>query len=100
MPFCIVKSYIICKRNNLYFFISDVWIPYKDFLYVGKHRCTTINNLDLKPGKSYRTVVKFCAEEICFPVVNGNGITVLFNPPVGGEIKVDLQNRTNSKQQV
>jgi len=77
-----------------------VWIPFKDFVYVGKHQYTTISNLDLKPGKSYRAVVKFCAEDLCFPVVNGNGITVLYNPPVGGEIKVDLQNRTNSKQQV
>jgi hypothetical protein len=45
-------------------------------------------------------VVKLCADDLCFPFVYGNGITVLFNPPVGGEIKVDLQNRTNSKQQV
>lgn len=54
----------------------------------------------MKPGKSYRTVVKFCAEDLCFPVVYGNGNTVLYNPPVGGEIKVDLQDRTHAKQQV
>jgi len=80
--------------------ISDFWIQFKDFFYVGNDRYTTISNFDLKPGKSYRTVVKLCAEDLCFPVVNGNGITVLYNPPVGGEIKVDLQNWTNSKQRV
>jgi hypothetical protein len=94
---------MFCNVNILLIWItliSDVWIQFKDFVYVGNHRYATISNLDLKPGKSYRTVVKFCAEELCFPVVNGNGITVLYNAPVGGEIKVDLQNRTHSKQQV
>ena len=73
-------------------------MPFKVFQYVGRHHYVTINEADLTPGKKYRAVVKFCAEELCFPLVYGNGVTVIVNPPTTGNITVDIQNTTNHHQ--
>lgn len=75
-------------------------MPFKDFQYVGKHRYVSLNELDLQPGKSYRVVVKFCAENLCFPYVYSNGITVIYNPPVTGNISVEIKNTSLAHQEV
>ncbi|OPL20518.1 hypothetical protein AM593_02200, partial [Mytilus galloprovincialis] len=52
----------------------------------------------LEPGKTYRVVVKFCAEDLCFPPVYGNGLTVIVNPPSSGNITVNQVDEPNLHQ--
>ena len=75
-------------------------MPFKDFRYVGKHHYVSLNELDLQPGKSYRVVIKFCAENLCFPYIYSNGVTVIYNPPVTGNISVEIKNTTLTHQEV
>ena len=51
----------------------------------------TLSKLELQPGMSYRPVLKFCAEGHCFPVVYGNGVTVVVNPPKTGNMTVVIE---------
>ncbi|CAG2200973.1 unnamed protein product [Mytilus edulis] len=77
---------------------GDIWKEYRKFQYVGKHQYITLSNLDLEPGKTYRAVVKFCAEDLCFSPVYGNGITVIVNPPSSGNITVQQVDEPNHHQ--
>lgn len=54
----------------------------------------------MEPGKTYRAVVKFCAEDLCFPPVYGNGLTVIVNPPSSGNITVQQVDEPNRHQVV
>ncbi|XP_071151404.1 uncharacterized protein, partial [Mytilus edulis] len=78
--------------------VGNIWKVFKDYEYIGRHKYATLSDLDLKPGNSYRAVVKFCAENLCFPPVNGNGVTVLISPPSTGNITLQLVNMTNMNQ--
>ncbi|VDI18543.1 Hypothetical predicted protein, partial [Mytilus galloprovincialis] len=71
--------------------VGDVWMAFQPYTYVGKHRHETLTELNLKPGKSYRAVVKFCAEDICFPPVYGTGVTIISSPPSTGDIIVQIK---------
>ena len=51
----------------------------------------TLLNLNLEPGKTYRPILKLCVEGYCFPVIHGNGVTVIFNPPETGNVSVALK---------
>ena len=97
-----LKHLYITKVNIHYLFIwfTAVWMPFKDFQYVGKHRYVSLNDLDLQPGKTYRVVIKFCAENLCFPYVYSNGVTVIYNPPVTGNISVEIKNTSLAHQEV
>lgn len=83
---------------DILIFPSDIWKVFKDYEYIGRHKYATLSDLDLKPGNSYRAVLKFCAENLCFPPVNGNGVTVLISPPSTGNITLQLVNMTNMNQ--
>lgn len=72
-----------------------MWTQFEQYQYVGKHRHTTLSVLDLKPGKSYRAVVKFCAEDLCYPPIYGNGVTIIVSPPTTGNVIVRVENSIN-----
>jgi hypothetical protein len=46
------------------------------------------------------TVIKFCAENLCFPYIYSNGVTVIYNPPVTGNISVEIKNTSLAHQEV
>ncbi|XP_076113981.1 uncharacterized protein LOC143082265 [Mytilus galloprovincialis] len=77
---------------------GDIWKENREFQYVGKHQYITLSHLDLEPGKTYRAVVKFCAEDLCFPPVYGNGLTVIVNPSSSGNITVQQVDEPNRHQ--
>ncbi|XP_071153805.1 uncharacterized protein [Mytilus edulis] len=71
--------------------VGDYWTEYLDFNYIGNHHRMTIGNLNLEPGLTYRIKVKLCGDDICFPVIYSNGVTVLNNKPVAGGLSVTLE---------
>lgn len=61
----------------------------------------TLSNLELQPGIKYRPVLKFCVEGHCFPVVYGNGVTVVVNLPNTGNMDVVIENnQVNTLKQI
>ncbi|XP_060604506.1 uncharacterized protein LOC132757271 [Ruditapes philippinarum] len=46
------------------------------------------SGLSLSPGRSYRISLKFCAGKYCFKPVHSDGVTVVPNPPVTGNVTV------------
>ena len=46
--------------------------------------------LDLQPGLTYRSTIKLCADDICFPVSHSDGVVILPNKPVTGSLEVQL----------
>ncbi|XP_053400998.1 uncharacterized protein LOC128557563 isoform X2 [Mercenaria mercenaria] len=69
--------------------IADIWkmrIDYQHLRttssYLGK------SGLSLSPGRTYRISLKLCADQFCFKPVHSDGVTVVPNPPLAGNISV------------
>ncbi|XP_052095904.1 uncharacterized protein LOC127731085 [Mytilus californianus] len=71
--------------------VGDYWTEFLDFTYIGNHHRMTIGNLNLEPGLTYRIKVKLCADDICFPIMYSNGVTIIPNTPVTGGLSVTLE---------
>ncbi|CAC5390405.1 unnamed protein product [Mytilus coruscus] len=70
-------------------FGEEFWRTFQNYTYVGKHDSFTIGDLNLQPGRFYRSSIKFCAEEnCCFPEVKSDGFIVLHSNPKTGGIEV------------
>jgi hypothetical protein len=54
------------------------------------------SGLSLSPGRTYRTSLKFCAGKYCFKPVHSDGVTVVPNPPVTGNMTVTYTANTTS----
>ncbi|XP_060578984.1 uncharacterized protein LOC132735961, partial [Ruditapes philippinarum] len=50
----------------------------------------------LSPGRTYRLSLKFCARQYCFKPVHSDGVTVVPNPPVTGNMSVLYTANTTS----
>ncbi|XP_076085327.1 uncharacterized protein LOC143056126 [Mytilus galloprovincialis] len=81
--------------NNKNVFLADYWSIFRDFLKVSSVLKMSIDDLTLNPGVKYRVVLKLCAETICFSNISTDGVTVIANPPVTGDVTVE---HFNSKQ--
>ncbi|CAC5401969.1 unnamed protein product [Mytilus coruscus] len=71
--------------------VGDYWTEFLDLTYIGNHHRMTVGNLNLEPGLTYRIKVKFCVDDICFPIMYSNGVTILHNTPVTGGLSVTLE---------
>ena len=61
-----------------------------NYTYVGKHLFAHLGNLNLQPGRFYRTSLKLCVENLCFPPVKSNGFIVLHNYPKIGTLFINI----------
>ncbi|XP_053390115.1 uncharacterized protein LOC123523221, partial [Mercenaria mercenaria] len=69
--------------------IADIWKMRIDY----QHLRTTSSyiekgGLTLSPGRTYRISLKFCAEQFCFKPVHSDGVTIVPNPPLTGNMSV------------
>jgi hypothetical protein len=46
--------------------------------------------LDLQPGLTYRSTIKLCADDICFPASRSDGVVIVPNKPVTGSLEVQF----------
>ncbi len=56
-----------------------------DLGYVNSHRHS---NVFLRDGGHYRSVVKLCHTVVCFETQTSDGLWVIANPPLPGEVEV------------
>jgi len=61
-----------------------------NYAYVGKHFFAHLGNLNLQPGRFYRTSLKLCVENLCFPPVKSNGFIVLHSYPKIGTLFINI----------
>ncbi|XP_060577218.1 uncharacterized protein LOC132734491 [Ruditapes philippinarum] len=69
--------------------IANIWKLHSD--YEPLRTSTSYmeeSGLSLSPGRTYRISLKFCAKQYCFKPVHSNGVTVVPNPPVTGNVSV------------
>ncbi|CAG2198378.1 unnamed protein product [Mytilus edulis] len=72
------------------FEFAEVWFKFRDFSYIGSQSHVIVNELDLQPGLTYRFTIKLCADDVCFPEISSNGVTVIPSNPVAGSMNVQL----------
>ncbi|VDI13269.1 Hypothetical predicted protein, partial [Mytilus galloprovincialis] len=80
--------------------IGEFWKVFWNYTYVGKHGSSNIGNLNLQSGRFYRTSLRFCAENYCFPTIKSDGFIVLHSNPKIGEIEVIHRNVSGGSDQV
>ncbi|XP_052071167.1 uncharacterized protein LOC127709606 [Mytilus californianus] len=87
----IVRSayWSIDKRST----VAEVWFKFRDFSYIGTQSHVIVTDLDLQPGLTYRFTIKLCADDVCFPEISSNGVTVIPSYPVTGSINVQLESQ-------
>lgn len=57
----------------------DMWIMFREYEYFYKYSEVKVIDLDLKLGRMYRVVVKFCVIIICYVFLYSDGVLVLVN---------------------
>lgn len=67
------------------------WSGVTEWVYLMTHYHHTFTGLNLSPGHTYRSSVKFCARLFCFAPINSNGVTVLANNPITGTMTINHQ---------
>jgi len=70
--------------------LLDVWSQYREYTYIGSDTSFMTGELDLQPGLTYRSTIKLCADDICFPVSHSDGVVILPNKPVTGSLEVQF----------
>lgn len=70
--------------------IGEFWKQFMNYAYVGKHFFAHLGNLNLQPGRFYRTSLKLCVENLCFPPVKSNGFIVLHSYPKIGTLFINI----------
>ena len=68
--------------------ISGFWLAITDRVHLSSLAGQVSTNFPLKPGRSYRFGLQFCAAHICFKPLYTTGVTVIPNPPKTGSIDV------------
>ncbi|XP_062606252.1 uncharacterized protein LOC134268062, partial [Saccostrea cucullata] len=87
--------YYSIERQSPY---GDDWTVFQDFTYNHGHQQAHVTGLLLDPGKWYRFVVKLCATDICYLPMHSNGVMILANPPVTGELRVVIENSSSTEK--
>lgn len=67
------------------------WSGVTEWVYLMTQYHHTFTGLNLSPGYTYRSSVKFCARLFCFVPINSNGVTVLANNPITGALTINHQ---------
>ena len=70
--------------------LLDVWSQYREFTYIGSDNSFMTSELDLQPGLTYRSTIKLCADDICFPASRSDGVVIVPNKPVTGSLEVQF----------
>ncbi|CAC5386466.1 unnamed protein product [Mytilus coruscus] len=76
--------------------VGNQWSIFRDFLHVSTMFDISIDDLTLNPGIKYRIVLKLCAKTICFSTISTDGVMVMTNSPVTGDITVEHLNTTQT----
>ncbi|CAG2247188.1 unnamed protein product [Mytilus edulis] len=92
----IMKSYTTDAYVAIEKGVGNYWSIFRDFLKVSSVLKMSINDLTLNPGVKYRVVLKLCAKTICFSNISTDGVTVIANPPVTGDVTVEHFNSTQT----
>ncbi|XP_052067298.1 uncharacterized protein LOC127706680 [Mytilus californianus] len=79
--------------NNIKPYTTDAFIAVEQRSTVGIFDIS-IDDLVLSPGMKYRIALTLCARTFCFSPVSTNGVMVMANPPVTGDITVEHLNTT------
>ncbi|XP_071123054.1 uncharacterized protein [Mytilus edulis] len=74
--------------------VGNIWTIFRDYIHVSTVFDISIDDLVLSPGMKYRLSLKLCARTFCFSPVSTDGVMVMANPPVTGDIIVEHQNTT------
>ncbi|CAG2233138.1 unnamed protein product [Mytilus edulis] len=74
--------------------VGNQWSIFRDFLHVSTAFDISIDDLTLNSGTKYRIVLKLCANTICFSTISTDGVMVMANVPVTGDITVNHLNTT------
>ncbi|CAC5360413.1 unnamed protein product [Mytilus coruscus] len=74
--------------------VGNMWTIFRDFVHYATVFDVSINDLTLDPGIKYRIVLKLCARTICFQTVHTDGVMVIANPPIAGDITIEHLNTT------
>ncbi|CAC5386461.1 unnamed protein product [Mytilus coruscus] len=86
-------AYIAIEKRSS---VGNQWSVFRDFLHVSTIFDISIDDLTLNPGIKYRIVLKLCAKTICFSPINTDGVMVLANSPITGDITVEHLNTTQT----
>ncbi|XP_069133969.1 uncharacterized protein [Argopecten irradians] len=73
---------------------GGIWTVIRDFEHLSTSYEAEVNDLSLLPGRSYRVALKLCAGLICYAPIYTDGVLVLANPPVTGNLMVTHLNTT------
>ncbi|CAC5370733.1 unnamed protein product [Mytilus coruscus] len=84
-------AYIAIEKS-----VGNQWSIYHDFIHVSTAFDVSIDDLTLNPGIKYRIVLKLCAKTICYSHISSDGVMVIANPPVTGDITVEHLNTTQT----
>lgn len=60
-------------------FFVVIWIIFREYEYICDYSEVKVIDLDLKLGRMYRVVVKFCVIIICYVFLYSDGVLVLVN---------------------
>ncbi|XP_076113973.1 uncharacterized protein LOC143082259 [Mytilus galloprovincialis] len=74
--------------------VGNVWTIFREYAHVSTVFDISIDDLVLSPGIKYRLSLKLCARTFCFSPVSTDGVMVMANPPVTGDITVEHLNTT------
>ncbi|XP_033753115.1 uncharacterized protein LOC117336612 [Pecten maximus] len=66
----------------------DIWYRFMDFIPTDTLLSAKTSSLLLEPGLRYRSVVQFCAGDICFQPRYSNGVTIIPSPPVTSPVSL------------
>ncbi|XP_033751510.1 LOW QUALITY PROTEIN: uncharacterized protein LOC117335547 [Pecten maximus] len=73
---------------------AGIWSMVRDFEHLSTSYEAEANDLSLLPGRSYRVSLKLCAGLTCYAPVYTDGVLILANPPVAGNLMVNHLNYT------
>ena len=85
-----ISRFILASKPSIFFSIVT-WTSVTEWVYLMTHYHHTFTGLNLSPGRTYRSSVKFCARLLCFIPVNSDGVTILASNPVTGNLTVNHQ---------
>ena len=80
--------------HNDIFDTLAVWNQIRDFQHISSHDEAKATGLNLSPGKTYRFKIKICAITTCYSPLVSDGVTVLANSPVTGQLTLEHFNLT------
>ncbi|KAL4221421.1 hypothetical protein ACF0H5_019679 [Mactra antiquata] len=70
--------------------VADYWTMFRDYEHLKTTDSLEANELQLIPGRMYRTLIKYCAGKYCYKPSHSNGVTIIPSPPLTGNLQVEV----------